>query len=58
VDIIWYIKKLNEDTIKNKRKFDKWIKTKLINIKKSWTKSKEKALEGLIWESGGLGMAF
>jgi len=42
VDIIWYIKKLNEDTIKNRRKFDKWIKTKLINIKKIKDKIKRK----------------
>jgi hypothetical protein len=39
---------------KEKRKFEKWIKIKQIDIKKWRKKSKENELEGLIWKCKGL----
>ena len=39
---------------KEKRKFEKWIKIKQIDIKKSRKKSKENEIEELIWKCKGL----
>ena len=44
---------MKEYAIENKKKIEKWIKTKQIGIMKSETKSKENELEGLIWKYGG-----